>query len=152
MKVLLSPLGMSPGLLFSALKNVEPNYLVVISSSDGIANLAEVLAAAKYSDKLIVCLVTDPFTFNTDIQQLYAEVLAETELFNDTEWFVNITGGTTALQYYVQRLERQVRELGISTTTIAMVDRRERAEQIADPYVKSDFVVVDVEKNIEKQN
>ena len=146
MKVLLSPLGMSPGLLFSALKNVEPDYLVIVSSSDAIANLPEVFAVAKYSREYIVCLVNDPFTFNTDIEQLFGDVFNVHNLFNDVEWFVNITGGTTALQYYVQRLERRVRELGIATTTIAMVDRRERADQAAAPYVKSDLIVVEVER------
>jgi hypothetical protein len=56
---------------------------------------------------------------------------------------VNLTGGTTALQHAVTRVGEESAELGRPTRRCALVDRRSREEQVANPWVAGEVVWLD---------
>ncbi|GAV24259.1 hypothetical protein ciss_01920 [Carboxydothermus islandicus] len=62
MKILISPLGMSSGLLFSALYHVKPDFLFCLTSEKGKERLPDIMEKADYLGGYLVFLVDDPFT------------------------------------------------------------------------------------------
>jgi len=62
MKMLISPLGMSPGLLYSALYHVKPDFLFCLTSEKGKERLPDIMEKADYLGGYLVFLVDDPFT------------------------------------------------------------------------------------------
>lgn len=53
---------------------------------------------------------------------------------------VNITGGTTAMQYVAQQVAQEYRWGGIEIELIALIDRRPPAEQVKNPYVPGEII------------
>lgn len=142
-KVLLSALGMSPGLLYTAIKRVEPDFLLVLTSREAAASLDEILSRASYTGRHEVITVTDPHT-GFDCAP---EVLMETKQFLAAlprhHLFINLTGGTTCLQYIISRAGKTPPDSCAAVITVAMVDRRPAAEQRENQYALGEMVVVE---------
>lgn len=132
MRLLISPLGMSPGVLFSAIQHAQPECIFVVSSPAASARLPEICAAANYRGRYAVFNVDDPFTAFTQAQPAWRELAKH--LDGVTTVWVNITGGTTALQYIVQKLAEKLAARGLKPRLVALVDRRGRVEQENNPY------------------
>ncbi|NYE58839.1 hypothetical protein [Carboxydothermus ferrireducens] len=133
MKILISPLGMSPGLLYSALYHVKPDFLFCLTSEKGKEKLPEIMEKAGYMGGYSVFIVDDPFTSFHKTEEVWKSL--KDLLDSDAEIVVNITGGTTALQYLVQKTAERLESQGFSVKTVALIDRRSRSEQESNPYV-----------------
>ena len=136
MKILLTPLGMSPGLLYSALCLVQPDALALLTSATAIEKLDEIFALTNQPLYIESIIMEDPFKFSADTIAI-AERL---EKFADTiaparEWVINITGGTTAMQYCLQGIQKQLELHAEKVTVVALVDKRSRDNQTIEPYV-----------------
>jgi len=59
------------------------------------------------------------------------------------EVVANLTGGTTAMQYVVERLAERARRLGVPVRRVALIDRRPPEQQRADPYVLAELIELD---------
>ena len=138
MKILVSPLGMSPGLLFSALYHVKPDFLFCLTSEKGKERLPDIMEKAGYMGGYSVFLVDDPFTAFHLTEKVWESL--KDWLVSEAEVFVNITGGTTALQYLVQKTAERLENQGFSVKTIALIDRRSRSEQENNPYVPGEIL------------
>lgn len=138
MRLLVSPLGMSPGVLFSAIHHARPQYIFVVSSPAAAARLSEICATAHYHGQYTVFNVDDPFTAFDQAQPAW-QVLSQ-HLSGISDVWVNITGGTTALQYIVQKLAEKLTAGGLEPRLVALVDRRSRAEQEKEPYKVGDCI------------
>lgn len=137
-RILISPLGMSKGLLYSAIRGLEPDHVVVITSTAAAAELPEIIQASSYAGSMNVAQVADPFTCFADLEIVLPTVFEGLGGRNECEIILNITGGTTALQYLLQQIERELLLKGYSVRKVAFVDRRPSQEQRDTPYVQGE--------------
>jgi hypothetical protein len=133
--VLISPLGKSSGVLFSALKTTSPSHVILISSQEALEKLEEIKCEAGYPHvEVHKRVLLDPHAGFTEIAAKSDPEL-DSLLIDASEVVVNITGGTTALQWAVERIAERANRLGATVKHIALVDRRPLTEQQANPYV-----------------
>jgi hypothetical protein len=132
--VLVTPLGKSPGVLFSALMTTNPDRLILVTSQEALAKLEEIKREAGYTQiNALILTLDDPHAGFDEIALPHAEL--ERVIIDASDIIVNITGGTTALQWAVERIAERANRLGASVKRIALVDRRPLSEQQANPYV-----------------
>jgi hypothetical protein len=140
--VLVTPLGLSPGVLFTALVASPAERVLVLSSREGALQIAEICERAGFdSSQIRVEIVENPHRCFQDADRLVPGI--RPLLLAAGEVTINITGGTTALQYLVEKIGREAERLGIGVRRIALVDARPYAEQKEKPYVAGDVVVLD---------
>lgn len=134
---MLSPLGLSPGLLYSALMKVNPQRLVILTSAEGERLLAETIQRADYRGSVAVVRVDDPFTCFAQAGEKVDAVLNE---IGHNSCVVNLTGGTTALQFIIQRAGSTLEKMGVQVRYVALVDRRGIQAQKDNPWVVGELV------------
>jgi CRISPR-associated DxTHG motif protein len=141
---LISPLGTSPGALYSAILNTAPDRLLVLTSVEGGELVHEVLKRSGREDLTTFRLILqDPFNGFKEVGQKVRDALSGHALswISSREVVVNRTGGTTCLGWAAERLEAALRgELGLHPRTIACVDRRSIREQREEPYVEGEVI------------
>ncbi len=136
--LLISPLGLSPGLLYSALYQVKPSALLAVVSVQSSDLLQEVVERSGRKAEIFTQVLNDPFQGFDEIPDL---VMASQEtLLGADEVICNTTGGTTAMQYAVMRLSEAASRLGRQVKWVAMVDNRSAEDQRKDPYVVGEMI------------
>lgn len=137
-KTLVSPLGLSKGLLYSALKHIQPRQAVVITSQQSAVDIQEIVEKTGWRGDLTVKTMKEPFTGFDEMERIVREI--QPVLWNSEEVIFNITGGTTAMQYIVQEVADHAVRQQLPLKMIALVDRRLPEEQKANPYVLGEIV------------
>ncbi len=139
--VLLSPLGLSRGLLYSALKRVQPAKLVVITSRKAEGTVEEILekAGAEGLDARVL-VMKDPYCGFDEAGHLASEVLRG--LLVAEKVVANQTGGTTVMQFVIQRICERAKDLDVPVEEVALVDRRSSKEQTENPYVTGELIAL----------
>jgi len=138
-RVLLTPMGMSPGLLYSALKQLEPEETIVLTSEGALVNLDQAVHAADYQGRLNYVIAKDPFRCFSD-DEIINRCQQAITLSPPFELVVNITGGTTALQYIANKFYRSFRG---RKRLVALVDERSVEEQRSDPFQLGEVITVE---------
>ncbi len=141
--LLVSGLGSSVGLLFSALSSLKPDRTVVITSKEVEPKLPEVLkSAGGYPSEHVKALILqEPFTGFSETGGMVKAL--EPFLKNASEVVVNLTGGTTCMQWVMQAVFEKARELGAAVRRVAFVDRRTTQEQQKNPFVLGEMIPID---------
>jgi len=136
--LLLSPLGLSPGVLYTALKRINPKRALVICSEESSKTIAEICEKAEFDSNLVTPIqVINVFTCFDQAQEISNRVRAE--LISTSDLTINLTGGTTAMQYLVEKVGRDAWNLGVRVTRIALSDPRPIEEQRESPYRLGDL-------------
>lgn len=143
-KILVSPLGLSKGLLFSAIQHTNPDFLVIITSDKSKGYIDEIMHKSQSTAEYKLIVMKEPFTGFGESEEVIKEV--KDILLQGEESIINITGGTTAMQYTVQEIANEVKNTNPGIKTIALVDRRSPEEQRANPYEKGEIIWLDTEK------
>lgn len=142
--VLITPLGLSKGLLYSAIVHNKPQVVWLLTSKESVEQVNDVCQQADFRGNMHVAIMEDPYTdFNR--WKTYMDRFADMiEKYNDRgiQFVVNLTGGTTAMQYVVQQIAAKLEEKGERVQYVAQVDRRAVAEQQANPYVLGEQIIV----------
>jgi CRISPR-associated Csx2 family protein len=138
--LLLSPLGLSRGLLFSALHHIRPDEAFIVTSETSIGALQEITLRAGWNGDLNYYVMREPFTGFAEVKWLMEAM--QSYASRCERIVVNITGGTTAMQYAVQQVADDYRAAGREIELIALVDRRPPAEQGANPYVPGEIIFI----------
>lgn len=140
--VLLSPLGLSKGLLYSALLCVRPASVVVITSKEAEGALPEILYKAQMSTmKPNVWIMRDPYCGFDEVVDLTSKIVPG--LLAAEKVVANQTGGTTVMQFVIHSICRELRNLDIPVEEVALVDRRSPEEQRGNPYVVGELVILE---------
>ena len=140
--LLVTPLGLSPGVLYTALIRARPDKVVVLTSPEAAQRIAEICARAQYPESNVhIELVADAHRCFQSPKDLFARVHLLVLAARCVT--VNVTGGTTALQYLAERIGRDAERLGVSVRRIALVDSRPYADQQAEPFVSGDVIFLD---------
>jgi hypothetical protein len=146
---LLTPLGNSPGTIYTAIKSVLPDSLIVITSLEARSRLPEALQNAGWiRSEPLVQIVKDPFAgFNEAVSILKDEQIIAA-MAQAGEIIVNLTGATTAMQWVVESMARRAELWGLSVRRIALIDRRPPVEQQNSPYVVGEVIYLDQPDNL----
>jgi hypothetical protein len=139
-ELLVSPLGLSRGLLYSALRLVPADRCLVIGSQRSLAALDEIRDRAEYPGEIITYTMRDPFTGFTEIPEMLDRVMPTVTAA--AQVVVNVTGGTTAQQCAVQAIAKKAKK-NRPLRQIALVDRRDPQEQRNEPYVVGESIALD---------
>ncbi|QYJ16489.1 hypothetical protein Rxycam_02322 [Rubrobacter xylanophilus DSM 9941] len=150
---LVSPLGMTPGALYTAIVQESPDHLFIITSQKAKQKVGEILTEAGREDLEVSCLILDdPFNGFDEAREKAEEALKEhgPHWILAREVIVNRTGGTTCLGWAVERIEAALRrDLGLEPRTVACIDRRDPEEQRKRPYVRGE--VIDITERGEEE-
>ncbi len=135
-RLLLSPQGTRPGVLFSALKVARPDTCLVICSDASASSIPVTAEQAKFKGDIERIELTDPHSGFAEIDATAEH--ARRGLLNADEVLANMTGGTTLMGLIIQRLVEEAQKLDRTVRRFALIDRRPPTEQDSDPFMKSD--------------
>ena len=135
-RLLISPQGRRPGVLFSALKVADPDTCLVICSDVSADSTCDAAREAGFKGHIEQIKLEDPLGGFAEIDAV-AEG-AHGYLSYADEVRANITGGTTLMGVIVQRLVEDAQELSRPVRRFALIDRRPQEEQDNDPFVEGD--------------
>lgn len=151
-RLLLTPLGTSPGQLYTAILRAEPEVLFVLTSERALPCLREALQAAGRLDLLPAELGGGEPNHVFILADPYMGYLEAKKISKDPRWanvapyseriVCNVTGGTTVLWWCASTLADSAYRLGVPVQKIAVVDRRSHDEQQRDPFVLGEMVTL----------
>ena len=139
-RVLVSPIGKRPGVLFSALHacradadDGEPALCLVVCSPETEGEIAEVLEHAEFAGKVVPLVIEDAFGGGAArIRQLARR--ARGHFIGAAEVLVNVTGGTTLMGLAAEELAATARSLACPIRRFGLIDRRTPERQTSEPY------------------
>jgi CRISPR-associated Csx2 family protein len=131
--LLVSPLGLRPGVLYSALEHTDPDSALVVASAESSQMAHEAARQADFdADRLQVATLDDP---HTDLEGIDALVgRATSDIAAADRISLNITGGTSLMGIAMRRIESKARKFHRPLETFALVDRRSPDEQDDNPW------------------
>jgi CRISPR-associated Csx2 family protein len=149
-RFLITPMGASFGLLFTALKKCNPDKVCILTSEKFKGNALEACHKAGYKDEnyIKVFIINDPFAGFNETPELIKQVWSEIKEAENI--LINLTGGTTAMQWAMQSLYEKIKDEQLPAERIAFVDRRSGTEQQSNPWVVGELI--EVEKLIHKND
>lgn len=136
-RLLVTPLGMSPGVLYSAIKAQPsvPDHIMVVASKQAEPGITDALRAADYHNAHSVLIMDDPFTGYEETNMLVKN--ASARLLNADNVDVNLTGGSTMMGIAAQKLFEQARSYQRPSRRFVLVDEREPGLQRRNPWVEA---------------
>ena len=135
-----SSLGLTEGALYTILNHYNPNLLIVVTSKEGAKILPSILEKTQFKGECHVVNVEDPYTGKEEIARVSKEVTGYLE--NTRKVVINLTGGTTLLNYMLLKVGDEARH-GKTIKTVIAVDKRTYEEQKRNPYVVGEVVELD---------
>ena len=139
-RVLVSPIGLRPGVLFSALEacrahgdRAEPALCLVICSPETAGTHAPAFQHAKYVGDVESLQLDDAFSGGAGAIRRLAQA-ARRHFIGASEVLVNVTGGTTLMGLAAEELAAAARSLACPVRRFGLIDRRPAEHQDADPY------------------
>ncbi len=142
-KVLVSGMGSSFGLLYSAIHHVQPDIALVITSDKFRNAVNEACAKAGFSDmsRIHVFTMSDVFAgFNETpalLQQMWPQIKEAEKII------INLTGGTTAMQWVMQSVYEEAVKQKLPAERVAFVDRRSTIEQQQNPWQLGELLEIE---------
>ncbi len=139
---LISPLGTTPGAIFTAIKKAKPDRLLVVTSEQGKELVPEILRKAGREDLSVrYSLLDDPFNGFSEAKKVVDGLRRERGLdwIRAKELTVNLTGGTTCLGWTAGRIGETLARMGLEPKTVACIDRRTPEEQRRTPYQEGEM-------------
>lgn len=141
-RLLVTPLGYSKGLLYSALKQIKPDLCMIITSKDAGVNVDEILKVSDYQGEKELIELSDPHTGFDEIKGIINSIIPDrSNLFIEAdEIFINLTGGTTTLQVLVEAIYSKAVQMGKDPKKVVIFDRRPYQVQQKDPFKAGEMI------------
>ena len=137
-KLLISPQGTRPGVLFSALKVTHPvDTCMVICSSASVGSITDAANHAGFEGSVMSIELDDPHGGFDEIAKAVDQV--RRHLLEADEVVANMTGGTTLMGIIVQQLVEEAQKLDRPVRRFVLIDRRPPEQQDRDSFVQSDW-------------
>ena len=149
-RVLVSPVGMQPGVLFSALhacreQGGDVNTCVVICSRETQDLIAEASRRADFTGTVEPLVLDDPYGGLAELDGLVKE--ARRWFIGSDRVFVNVTGGTTLIGLAAEKLADAARKLACPVRRFGLIDRRPPKQQDEEPYQVSEVFWLDAQED-----
>jgi CRISPR-associated Csx2 family protein len=140
---LITGMGASFGLVYSAAKLLGPDMVIVLTSEKYADNAVEALkkAGSYKDDQIKIITMKNVFKGFDETAGLLNQIFEE--LRETAKVFVNLTGGTTAMQWVMQSAYERAKENDFEVKRVAFVDERNAADQQANPWVLGEMVKVE---------
>ena len=135
-RLLISPQGRRPGVLFSALKVADPDTCLVICSDISADSTRDAAHEAGFKGHIEQIKLEDPLGGFSEIDTVAER--AHDYLSYAEEVRANITGGTTLMGVIVQRLVEEAQKLDRPVKRFALIDRRPTENQESNPFVQGE--------------
>lgn len=155
-RMLVSPIGERPGVLFSALEAFrtldqgDPTLCLVVCSAETQGTVDEALSKAGYTGSVELLVLDDPFR---GVEEMRKKAKAMRRHFVGADSVVvNVTGGTTLMGFAIQALAQRARGFACPVRRFGLIDRRTPEEQVADPYRAGEPFWLDSEKDEHASN
>ncbi|MBI4612627.1 MAG: TIGR02221 family CRISPR-associated protein [Planctomycetes bacterium] len=140
--LLVTGVGMSRGVLYTALRKLRPEHLLVITSQSARAGVEEVFARDDVPrPSCEMRLLRDPLHGFDEVKPIVEDLKVWLLGFGKIQ--TNLTGGPTLFQYLIDEIARTTSRLGLRIERLALVDRRPAEEQKRDPYQDGEVVDLD---------
>ncbi len=137
--MLITALGTTPGVLYSALCNAgDVSRSLVICSEQSQPSVSEAAKQAGFNGESKTLVIADPHGGYTEDEQKRFRDEASRWLLDSDEILVNLTGGTTLMGMAVQHLMDRGHDLNRPCFRFVLIDRRPPEQQRVDPYVKGE--------------
>lgn len=146
-RLLVAPLGHTPGSLYSAILGVKPDHLVVLTSEDAEGAIPEVLEQAEYSGPVEVIKWVNPWAGFLEIRDFLKDPKLSGPLLQAGQSFVCITGGTTCLSHGAGEVHQWCRRHHLPSRRFALIDQRPPQVQKAEPWVQGQVHWLDEPEN-----
>ena len=140
-KLLISPQGTRPGVLFSALKVAKADSCLVICSDVSASSVSEAAKYAHFRGCIHQIQMDDPQGGFNEVDEIAKQ--ARHHLLRADEVVANMTGGTTLMGVVVQRLVEDAKKLDRPVRRFVLIDRRLPSEQETKPFVEGDSCWLD---------
>lgn len=147
--LLVSPLGRSPGVLYSAILAANPAVLLVVCSADTKDHAALGIERAGFTGAVAYVQMMDPLCGFDEMNALGTQV--RPTLLAADEVVVNLTGGTTLMGIIVQRMFELARELQRPSRRLLLTDSRSPGEQMQNPWLASPWRWLDAHHSGESE-
>ena len=132
-KLLISPLGQTPGVLYSALKVVQPDRCLVICSKETRETIDEACEQAEWSGSIEYLEMENPYTGFDEFKKLKRK--AAIWLFEADEIHAGLTGGTSLMGALVGELAYLAgRNYQRNVRKFVLIDKRSPVEQRENPW------------------
>lgn len=135
-RLLVAPLGHTPGSLYSAILGVKPHHLVVLTSDDAEGAIPEVLDQADYSGTVEVLKWGNPWAGFNEIRDFLKDSRLTGPLLQAGQASICITGGTTCLSHGAGEVHQWCRSHHLPSRRFALIDQRPTHVQKAEPWVQ----------------
>ncbi|MGQ9859917.1 MAG: hypothetical protein ACUVS3_14710, partial [Thermodesulfobacteriota bacterium] len=83
-------------------------------------------------------VMKDPFCGFEESSELASKVVPQ--VLTAERVVANQTGGTTVMQFVIQRICHELTQLDVPVELVALVDRRSPKEQTENPYVMGELI------------
>ena len=152
-RVLVSPIGKRPGVLFSAVHACrtdggggEPVLCLAVCSGASQGMVAEALQRACYAGAV------EPLVFDDAVGGGRSEIehlvqAARPHFVGAGDVVVNVTGGTTLMGLAAEALATAARDLACPVRRFGLIDRRPPSEQESEPYRAGEPFWLDTAEN-----
>lgn len=155
-RVLVSPIGERPGVLFSALEAFrkrnqgDPTLCLVVCSAETQGTVDEALSKAGYAGSVELLVLDDPFRGIGEMRKKAKSM--RRHFIGADPVIVNVTGGTTLMGFAIQELAKRARGFACPVRRFGLIDRRTPEEQVADPYRAGELFWLDPEEDEDAGN
>ena len=139
--LLVTPLGMGPGVLYSAIKKVQADSVLVLCSEQAKAGIPEALSHSAFSGNHESLIMRDPFNGIDEIDEILKK--SRKVCLDADKVLVNLTGGTTMMGITVQRIYEQARNDQRPCRRFVLTDKRLPEEQKRKLWVEADIFWID---------
>jgi hypothetical protein len=137
--LLITALGTTPGVLYSALCNAgDVSRCFIVCSEQSQSSVPEAAIQAGFQGESKALVISDPHGGYTEDEQQRFRAEASRWLLESDDILVNLTGGTTLMGMAVQHLMDRGRDLDRPCFRFVLIDRRPPEQQRVDPYVKGE--------------
>lgn len=155
-RVLVSPIGERPGVLFSAVEAFrtseqgDPTLCLVVCSAETQGMVDEALSKAGCTGSVELLVLDDPFQ---DVKEMREKAKSMRRHFIGADpVIVNVTGGTTLMGFAIQELAKRARGFACPVRRFGLIDRRTPEEQVADPYRAGELFWLDPQEDEDAGN
>ena len=147
-RVLISPIGTRPGVLYSALLACRgtatvgtPDRCLVLCSAETEHGIDEAVRQAGFNGEIVRLRFEDPYGGISEIKTM--EKKTKPHLVGADPAMVNITGGTTLMGLAADALAKVAGQLACPVRRFGLIDRQPPEKQGRNPYRKGEAYWLD---------
>ncbi|MDA1230647.1 MAG: hypothetical protein O2856_07730 [Planctomycetota bacterium] len=141
-RLLICPIGLTPGVLYSAISHVQPDRVIVICSQSSSSAIDDAVARSGRPVEVMRLTMSDPYCGIDEFKSLVMK--AAVWLYEADDVRANLTGGTTLMGVLAGELvKRASREYQRPLREFVLIDKRPPELQRTDPWQRGDIHFLD---------